>query len=77
MARKDNIFKSFLEHDLIQKKYHLSQGKLPDSVRDGLKSELPIVKSLALIVESLENVTPITDKELHRTITLLLNSIAL
>ncbi len=77
MARKDDIFKSFLEHKMLTEKYGLSSTEMPQTVRDGLKSDQPIVKTIALIVDSLEGNAPITDKVLHTTITQLLNTTAI
>jgi hypothetical protein len=74
MARKDEIFKTFLQHEILQEKYGLRPKELPNTIREGLNSDSPIVKAIALIVDNLENSTPTTDKVLHNTITQLLNS---
>lgn len=76
MARKDDILISFLEHDILKEKYGLTPEELPVTVRDALKSNVPIIKAIAMIVDSLEGSTPITDKVLHNTITQLLNTSA-
>lgn len=77
MARKDEIFKTFLQHEILQEKYELSAKELPNTIREGLTSDSPIIKAIAVIVDNLENTTPTTDKVLHNTITQLLNSSAL
>lgn len=77
MARKDDIFKSFLQHDIIKDKYDVKESDLPASVREGLISEIPIIKSIAIIVEGLENSIPITDTALRISITQYLNDSAL
>ncbi len=77
MARKDDILKSFLEHKMLTEKYELSSSDIPQTVREGLKSDKPIIKAIAMIVDSLEASTPVTDKVLHTTITQLLNTTAI
>lgn len=77
MARKDEIFKSFLKHDIIKEKYNVKESDLPSSIREGLVSEIPIIKSIALIVEGLESSIPVTDAALRNSITQYLNGAAL
>jgi len=77
MARKDTILKSFLEHELLVEKYGLSQVEIPQTVQEGLKSDKPIIKAIALIIENSESNTPITDKTLYTMITQLLNTTAI
>ena len=69
MARKDEILHSFLEHDLLKDKYGLSSAKMPKNIREATNSSEPIVKAIALIVDNLENLTPITDVALRNLIT--------
>ncbi|OCA80583.1 hypothetical protein BBH99_00325 [Chryseobacterium contaminans] len=73
MARKDEIFTSFLKHDIIKNDYDLDYEDLPKTVREGLNSEYPIIKTLALIVENTEGVNPNTDKATYLQITQFLN----
>jgi hypothetical protein len=68
MARKDDILKSFLTHELLENKYELKRNDLPDTVREALNSDIPIVKAIALIVEGLETSPPITDTALNTQI---------
>lgn len=77
MARKDDILKSFLQHDIIREKYNVKNSELPNSIREGLVSKIPIIKSIALIVEGLESSTPVTDAALRNSITQYLNDAAL
>ena len=51
MARKDDILKSFLTHELLEGKYELKNEELPTTVREAMISDVPIVKPIALIVE--------------------------
>ena len=77
MARKDDILKSFLKHDILKEKYNVKKSELPNSIREGLNSEIPIIKSIALIVDGLESSTPVTDAALRNYITQYLNDAAL
>jgi len=77
MARKDDILKSFLEHELISSKYGLSKDSIPNSVRDGLKSETPIIKAISLIINALESIPPTSDASLYKSLSQYLNTTAL
>lgn len=77
MARKDDIMISFLEHDLLKSKYKLTDEELPKTIRDAVKSQIPIIKTIALIVDNLENPTPTTDAALRNLVTQYLNESAL
>ncbi|HEY9084046.1 MAG TPA: hypothetical protein VIN73_11980 [Vicingaceae bacterium] len=74
MARKDDILKSFLTHELLESKYELKEEELPNTVREALISDNPIVKAIALIVEGLEKNPPSTDNELRNSILQFLNT---
>ncbi|KOY84522.1 hypothetical protein AD998_20215 [bacterium 336/3] len=74
MARKDDILKSFLTHELLENKYELKQEDLPKTVREALDSDIPIVKALALIVEGLEKSPTATDNELRNSVLQFLNT---
>ena len=74
MARKDDILKSFLTHELIENKYQLNIEKLPSTVREALNSDIPIVKAAALIVEGLEKSPTVTDNELRNSVLQFLNT---
>jgi hypothetical protein len=73
MARKDDILKSFLKHELLTSKYQVEKSNLPTTVREALTSEIPIVKAIALVVEGLESPSQITDAALRNQITQFLN----
>lgn len=73
MARKDDILKSFLKHELFEKKYELKKYELPNTVREALNSDKPIVRAIALIIEGLDGVPPVTDSVLRNQITQFLN----
>jgi len=73
MARKDDIFKSFLNHELLTTKYELQDSDIPATVREALNSAKPIIKTIALIVEGLDGTSPVTDKVLRDQVTQFLN----
>ena len=77
MARKDDILKSFLEHELIKNKYEIPKHSLPKTVEDGVKSDHPIISTISLIVKGLESYQPITDSSLRNMIIQHLNETAL
>ena len=77
MAQKDDILKSFLQHDIIKEKYNVKVNELPATIREALVSEIPIIKSIALIVDGLESTMPVTDAALRISITQYLNDAAL
>lgn len=74
MARKDDILKSFLTHELLENKYELRNEELPTTVWEALNSDIPIVKAIALIVEGLEKSPSATDNELRNSILKFLNT---
>ena len=77
MARKDEILNSFLKHKTFSEKYNVSDEELPSTIREALSSDVPIVKAIALIVDGLESIPPLTDATLRNQITLYLNESAL
>jgi hypothetical protein len=54
MARRDDILNSFLAHEIILNKYKI-KAKSTNTVKFALESNETIVKTLALIVDSLES----------------------
>lgn len=74
MARKDEILKSFLSHELLDAKYELKEGDLPNTIVEALNSDVTIVKAIALIVEGLEKSPTATDNELRNTVLQFLNT---
>lgn len=77
MARKDDILKSFLTHELLENKYQLKKEELPSTVREALNSDKPIIKAIALVVEGLDGTSPVTDKVLRDQLTTYLNNHAI
>lgn len=73
MARKDDILRSFLTHELLESKYDIKKDELPSSIREALNSDKSIIKAIALIVEGLDGSTPVTDSVLRNQVTQFLN----
>ncbi|MES2478297.1 MAG: hypothetical protein V4561_04375 [Bacteroidota bacterium] len=73
MARKDEILKSFLTHPLLETKYEIPKEELPATIREAIKSEIPIIHAIALIVEGLDGTSPVTDSVLRNQVTQFLN----
>lgn len=73
MARKDDIFQSFMEHYILTEKYGLNASTIPSTVGEGMKSKIPIIKAIALIVEGSEAASPLTDSALRVQIIQFLN----
>lgn len=73
MARKDDILKSFLTHELLENKYDLVRNELPSTIREALNSNKPIIKAIALIVEGLDGTSTVTDSVLRNQVTQFLN----
>jgi hypothetical protein len=73
MAKKDEIFCSFLKHEILITKYSLKFSELPKTIREGINSDIPIIKAIALIVDGLESPVTITDTALRNQITQFLN----
>lgn len=77
MARKDDIFLSFINHPKIEKDYEINPKDLPGNLQDGLKSEKPIIRTIALIIKNSEGNSAINDKALNNLIRQYLNEEAI
>ncbi len=73
MARKDDIFVSFVKHPIVKDKYGIDQSDLPNNLREGLSSNHVIIQTIALIVESQEKVPAESDSALQKKIIQFLN----
>ena len=62
--RKDKIFQSFIEHQIINKEINGVSAKLPTRTLDGLKSDILIIKIISLIVDQMESKEAIKEKVL-------------
>ena len=77
MARKDTILNDFLIHPILAEKYNIPMFGREITIREGLNSDVPIVKTIALIVDNLENSSPTTDQTLRNIVTTYLNTAAI
>ena len=73
MARKDNILQAFLEHNYFTESEDFNSDELPEKVVDALQSDSPIVKVIAMIINSKEDNKGTTTKALYTQITATLN----
>ena len=76
MSKANILFKNFLSHDLILSKYRINKEKLPSNIREGLNSDIPIIRSIAEIINSKIN-NKGTDKETFELVSRYLNSLDL
>lgn len=70
---KNKIFKKFISHELIKDKYQLEESDIPNNITRALVSEIPIVKTIAILVDELENNQGINDITLYNKISIYLN----
>lgn len=77
MARKDDIFLSFLNHPVISEKYEITDNDLPRNLTEGLVSKHVIIQTIALIVDALEKSPAETDKGIETKIKLFLQKEAI
>lgn len=75
--RKDKIFSSFLSHEIFVNEYELDKASLPKTVHEALKSDIPIIKAIALIVDNLEGPNSVTESGLRNIINQYLNDAAI
>lgn len=55
MAKKDEIFKSFVTHELLKEKYGITSNTIPSTVREAKNSDIPIIKIFGEIVDSIDS----------------------
>ena len=68
MAKKDDILRSFMTHDILRVKYNIADSEIPSNLREGLNSNIPIIKAISLIVDKLESTETIRDNDLRNLI---------
>lgn len=76
MAEKDSILLSFMEHEVLTTKYNLDKNTLPKSHKEAMNSTIPIIKSIAEIVDAIDGVgtEKKTEKQTFELLTRFLNS---
>jgi len=77
MARKEEIFQSFLNNCILKDKYELGKHDLDITLAQALNSKVPIIRSIAIIVDSMEKTRRESDSSIRNTITHYLNTAAL
>ncbi len=77
MAKKDDILRSFMTHDILRVKYNIADSEIPSNLREGLNSNIPIIKAISLIVDKLESTETIRDNDLRNLIIQYLNQAAI
>jgi hypothetical protein len=70
---KNKILKKFISHELIKKKYLLKESDIPNNVTRALASEIPIIRTIAIMVNELESNQGINDISLYNKINIYLN----
>ena len=73
MARRDKILRSFLEHEKIKSEYKISDKKLPETISEAIKSDEPIIRTVAMMVEALESSKNVNSNDLYKMVTSYLN----
>lgn len=71
--KKNQIFRKFINHRLIKEKYELSENDIPNNITSGLASSKPIIKTIAILVDELEDNNGINDVSLYRKIQIYLH----
>jgi len=69
----NELLKSFLDHELLQDKFKIQKTDLPNNLKDALKSENAVVNSIALIIQTIQSESNITDKALKTKVSQHLN----
>tara|TARA_R110002012_G_scaffold265939_1_gene449406 strand:- start:8872 stop:9099 length:228 start_codon:yes stop_codon:yes gene_type:complete len=70
---KNKIFKKFISHELIREKYKLQEIDVPNNITRALASEIPIIRTIAILVDELEGNQGINDITLYNKINIYLN----
>lgn len=71
MAKKDEIFKSFMKHELLKEKYGIDKKDIPDTVREAKNSYIPIIKIIGEIVDTIDSSVEADKKTEQQTYDLL------
>lgn len=69
----NELLNSFLDHELLQDKYKIQKKDLPDNLKDALKSDNAVVNSIAMIIQTIQSDSNITDKALKTKVSHHLN----
>jgi|GEM_PF-4734670 len=77
MVKEDEILKSFMAHPILQEEYGLTTNDLPQTVEEGMRSNVPIVLAITNIVKGMQRRPVTSDNELQRQVFEILNKKAL
>lgn len=69
----NELLNSFLDHEMIQEKHKIQKKDLPTNLKDALKSNKSIINSIAMIVQTIQSDSNITDKALKTKVSQHLN----
>lgn len=69
----NELLTSFLDHELLQDKFKIQKADLPNNLKDALKSENAVVNSIALIIQTIQSESNISDKALKTKVSQHLN----
>lgn len=70
---KNKILKKFIGHDLIKEKYNLEEKDIPNNITRALASEIPIIRTIAIMIDELESNQGINDITIYNKINIYLN----
>lgn len=73
----NELLNSFLNHELLQDKYKIQKNDLPTNLKDALGSENAVVNSIAMIIQTIQSDSNITDKALKTKVSQHLNEYSL
>lgn len=77
MARKDDLIKSFLGHQMLRDKYGITEEEMNYSHSTALDSNKPVIRSIAIVIGQVESSASISDGKLYEMIAQYLNTSAL
>lgn len=73
----NELLNSFLNHELLQDKYKIQKNDLPTNLKDALRSDNAVVNSIAMIIQTIQSDSNITDKALKTKVSQHLNEYSL
>lgn len=69
----NELLVNFLNHELLQDKFKIPNSDLPDNLKGALEDKNGIVNTIAMIVQTIQSDSNITDKALKTKISQHLN----
>ena len=65
---KNKIYRKFISHKLFKEKYKLIEKDIPNNITSALVSKKTIIKTIAILVNELEDNPGINDTSLYNKI---------